>query len=428
MQTQREVIRFLTACQELWLRHFPALHRRAQWHLASHLAVRAHDGSALGELYGLVKQVFLLDDATVRERIGELRGLGLCTLDPADGPLSARTVVSPTPALREGFDVYLSAMAGRLFAAGAGLGVRGLPMHGGPHTKLDPPLRQALLAAVETCQEGALAACEGVFDLAGLSRARRLDARRHLLSVSHGTLLLMALEQRYGLSHNVDGGDGLLADQMAAALLGLIRQNFQTTRDHIAYLMQIGLLRRCAGRALRVALAENAHMPLDRGLDAVASELARRAGEIGGQAALGEITGTFRSGLAPTPPPVVAAAPRLLISGPGDPPAEFRLGVEPVVIGRAVGADLLLPAIEVSRAHCRIAWADGVVTITDLQSTNGTFVDGQRIAAAATLAPGAVLRVGPYRLTLPEPESVDGTIRAEGTGPPAHPGTAPAEE
>ncbi|HUZ62240.1 MAG TPA: hypothetical protein VMU82_00855, partial [Acetobacteraceae bacterium] len=279
MQTQREVIRFLTGCQELWLRHFPALHRRAQWHLASHLAVRAHDGAALGELYGLVKQVFLLDDATVRERIGELRGLGLCTLDPADGPLSARTVVSPTPALREGFDVYLSAMAGRLFAAGAGLGVRGLPMHGGPHTKLDPPLRQALLAAVETCQEGALAACEGVFDLAGLSRARRLDARRHLLSVSHGTLLLMALEQRYGLSSNVDGGDGLLADEMAAALLGLIRQNFQTTRDHIAYLMQIGLLRRCAGRALRVALAENALMPLDRGLDAVASELARRAGE-----------------------------------------------------------------------------------------------------------------------------------------------------
>ena len=50
---------------------------------------------------------------------------------------------------------------------------------------------------------------------------------------------------------------------MAAELLRLQRQNFQTTRDHIAALLQLGLLERRAGRALRVALAETAAAELD---------------------------------------------------------------------------------------------------------------------------------------------------------------------
>ena len=142
MLTQRETIRFLTASQELWLRQFPTLYRRAQWHLASHLAVRAQDGAALGELYGLVKQVFLLDDATVRERIGELRGLGLCAIDPEDGPLSARTVVLPTPVLLEQYDTYLRDVGARLLALGAAVaGVRS-----GRLAPDDAPTRQALCA------------------------------------------------------------------------------------------------------------------------------------------------------------------------------------------------------------------------------------------------------------------------------------------
>ena len=273
MQTQRETIRFIIAGQELWLRQFPALSRRAQWHLASHLAVRARDGAALGELYGLVKQVFLLDDATVRERVNELCGLGLCRTDPADGPLSARSVVLPTPALLDRYDAYLRDVGARLLALGAAV-AGGSAGRAGP---LDPPARQALLRAVEICQETWLGASETVFDAAGLSRARRLDARRNLLSVSHGSLLAMALAREYGLSPVPADGEGLLADQLAAALLGLIRQNFQTTRDHIAYLVRVGLLERRPGRVLRVALAAPAQAPFDRALEVAGTELARQA-------------------------------------------------------------------------------------------------------------------------------------------------------
>ncbi len=407
MLTQRETIRFLTASQELWLRQFPTLYRRAQWHLASHLAVRAQDGAALGELYGLVKQVFLLDDATVRERIGELRGLSLCAIDPEDGPLSARTVVLPTPALLEQYDTYLRDVGARLLALGAAVaGVRS-----GRLAPDDAPTRQALLRAIETSQETWIGASERVFDAAGLSRARRLDARRHLLSASHGALLLMALARQYGLSPFPDDGDGLLADQMAAGLLGLIRQNFQTTRDHIAYLMQLGLLERRPGRVLRVAVAEAALPHFDRALEEAGNELARQAAAL----AVGEpdrawgSAGAFASAADFVPP-------RLLLTGPGDLPAEIVLGAEPLVIGRAPGAGLLLPSIEVSRAHCRIALAAGSVSVTDLNSTNGTFIDGERIAGAAPLPPGAVLRVGPYRLTYADGDERDGTMRADRDG------------
>jgi hypothetical protein len=409
--TQRETIRFLTASQELWLRQFPSLHRRAQWHLASHLAVRAPDGAALGELYGLVKQVFLLDDATVRERIGELRGLGLCAVDPEDSPLSARTVVLPTQILLDQYDTYLRDVGARLLALGAAVsGVRS-----GRLAPDDAPRRQALLRAIETSQETWIGASERVFDAAGLSRARRLDARRHLLSASHGALLLMALAQHYGLSPFPDDGDGMLADQMAAGLLGLIRQNFQTTRDHIAYLMQLGLLERQSGRALRVAVAAAALPYFDRALSDAGNELARQAAALAVEqpdrswGTAGAFAGDA-SGDADLVPP------RLLLTGPGDLPAEIVLGVEPLVIGRAAGAGLLLPSIEVSRAHCRIAFADGCVSVTDLNSTNGTFVDGERIAGVAPLPPGSVLRIGPYRLTHPDDGAQDGTMRADRDG------------
>ena len=65
---------------------------------------------------------------------------------------------------------------------------------------------------------------------------------------------------------SADDGEGVLADDMAAELLRLLRQNFQTTRDHIGYLVQLDLLERRPGRALRVALSQPIAAELDRAL------------------------------------------------------------------------------------------------------------------------------------------------------------------
>jgi pSer/pThr/pTyr-binding forkhead associated (FHA) protein len=67
-------------------------------------------------------------------------------------------------------------------------------------------------------------------------------------------------------------------------------------------------------------------------------------------------------------------------------------------IGRATGADFILDAALVSRVHCRItALPDGELEVTDLDSTNGTFVNGTRIGNAR-LATGDRLRVGRVEL------------------------------
>lgn len=72
MHAQRDIVRFRSTYRETWHEFFPDLNRRGQWHLVSYLCSRGREGASVAELSGRVKQVFLLDDATVRERMGEL--------------------------------------------------------------------------------------------------------------------------------------------------------------------------------------------------------------------------------------------------------------------------------------------------------------------------------------------------------------------
>jgi len=53
-----------------------------------------------------------------------------------------------------------------------------------------------------------------------------------------------------------------------------------------------------------------------------------------------------------------------------------------LVIGRASELDLVLAEDMVSRKHAKLAARDGTVTITDLGSTNGTFVNGEKVRRA----------------------------------------------
>jgi FHA domain len=69
-----------------------------------------------------------------------------------------------------------------------------------------------------------------------------------------------------------------------------------------------------------------------------------------------------------------------------------ELGVE-VVIGRQ-DADLVLDDPEVSRRHAVLRRSGGSVVIEDLDSTNGTFVKGERIGRPVTVGAGDQVRVG----------------------------------
>ena len=81
--------------------------------------------------------------------------------------------------------------------------------------------------------------------------------------------------------------------------------------------------------------------------------------------------------------------------GDAEPEKTFRIPPgRPRTLGRAVGADFILDAALVSRVHCRVtALPDGALEVRDLDSTNGTYVNGSRIESAR-LASGDKLTVG----------------------------------
>jgi hypothetical protein len=96
--------------------------------------------------------------------------------------------------------------------------------------------------------------------------------------------------------------------------------------------------------------------------------------------------GTEPSSPAP-PPPLPAAA----LIGPKGERISVRDGFQ---IGRGSDCDLRLADRAVSRQHARIRYAGGGWFLQDLDSTGGTFVNGQRVAAVR-LGPGDRIQIGP---------------------------------
>jgi hypothetical protein len=84
-----------------------------------------------------------------------------------------------------------------------------------------------------------------------------------------------------------------------------------------------------------------------------------------------------------------------LVSGDG---RNYPLQMGSTVIGRGDQANLRLPDVGISRRHARLDFDGAQVVLTDLGSTNGTMVNGQRVSAVA-LNPGDMIQLGTTTLT-----------------------------
>ncbi len=92
--------------------------------------------------------------------------------------------------------------------------------------------------------------------------------------------------------------------------------------------------------------------------------------------------------------------PALTATVAGDTPDRFPLDPNDpeITIGR-VGCDIVLANPQVSRFHAQIDRnADGSMALRDMGSTNGTFVNGQRISQPVTLKPGDIIQIGAFKL------------------------------
>jgi hypothetical protein len=84
-----------------------------------------------------------------------------------------------------------------------------------------------------------------------------------------------------------------------------------------------------------------------------------------------------------------------LVSGDG---RTFPLAIGSTVIGRGDQANLRLPDVGISRRHARLDFDGNQVVLTDLGSTNGTMVNGQRVSTVG-LNPGDMVQLGTTTLT-----------------------------
>jgi len=105
----------------------------------------------------------------------------------------------------------------------------------------------------------------------------------------------------------------------------------------------------------------------------------------------------------------------------------------PVVnIGRADYNDLVIPDESISTAHAKLQRREGVWILVDLESTNGSFVDGERIEGELPVPPGATLRLGEISLVFEPTDDAVGVQKGGGTRllevmkPPAPPPPAPS--
>ena len=103
----------------------------------------------------------------------------------------------------------------------------------------------------------------------------------------------------------------------------------------------------------------------------------------------------------------------VVIHEKGGQPRRQEFDKNEVTIGRVQGNDIVLPKQNVSKKHSRIVVKDGKFIIVDLKSTNGTYVNGRKIASPMVIKETDKIYIGDFIL------STEGTGASTGVPEPA---------
>ena len=110
---------------------------------------------------------------------------------------------------------------------------------------------------------------------------------------------------------------------------------------------------------------------------------------------------------APSPRPVISKIKpldRIVVRSQDDQPSEYTIDNESIAVGRDPDSGIHLPGKLVSRNHALLVTSGGGVKIVDLGSTNGTYVNGDRIDESQVLEHGDSIEIGGFRLTYLQPD------------------------
>jgi pilus assembly protein CpaF len=118
-------------------------------------------------------------------------------------------------------------------------------------------------------------------------------------------------------------------------------------------------------------------------------------------------------------PPSTARAPvfAVVVHEKGGTERREQFETAELTVGRVQGNELMLPKGNVSKRHARLLYRDGRFIVTDLNSTNGTYVNRRRITQATIVREGDRIYVGDFVLRIEVPGGEGEAVVSEASRP-----------
>ena len=89
-----------------------------------------------------------------------------------------------------------------------------------------------------------------------------------------------------------------------------------------------------------------------------------------------------------------AVSAKLVAMNPPKKGQHYPLSLSPVYVGRTESNDIIVEGASVSNQHGRLYFEEGQFWIEDLDSTNGTYVNGERITKKKQLKDEDLIKIG----------------------------------
>src|SRR6266851_3835351 len=119
----------------------------------------------------------------------------------------------------------------------------------------------------------------------------------------------------------------------------------------------------------------------------------------------------------------------VILTEKGGPTQRLDFYAEEITVGRVDENDICLPKGNISKKHTKIVVKDGKIIVLDLKSTNGTYVNGKKLAGPQVIQPSDTVYIGDFILNVEPPdlgEPADFADRgAERPAPPAEEDSTP---
>src|SRR5260221_11117019 len=94
---------------------------------------------------------------------------------------------------------------------------------------------------------------------------------------------------------------------------------------------------------------------------------------------------------------------RVILTEKGGDTRQLDFDVDEITIGRIEDNHICLPKGNISKKHTKIVVKDGKIIVLDLKSTNGTYVNGKKLAGPQVVTPADKIYIGDFILNVEPP-------------------------